>query len=284
MKSQLKFNAITRLLKSAQTVPIRATEQQAAYDRYMQNRRLNGQKMVARNKWYNKALDELSSAPGNFVKAVWDDVTDGTVARNLYHGAKSFANGMTSGALEIPGAVAGGVHAIGSFLGDIFTDNWKDSIDNAGKAYSKTKDYVEENLGFDNYTLGHAKRYIAEQQAKNLEAYAKNNNIDPNNVSGLDRAGLFGINLARSAGEALPATMLLGNAKAGPIMSGLITYDVGADAASNANKDIRYLNDRAPAFQGPRSFGAIDTGKALSELRKNKPTVKLTTDTSRQTK
>lgn len=151
------------------------------------------------------------NAADTFQKAVGDSLVDGdswrTFGKNLSTGAAAMVTGIGQGLAATPGMVGGLVGGVGSL---VTGNGW-------GNGWDKGRDFVD-SIGVGDYNLGTLKTNLADFQRFNRDVYVDTNNIDLNNLSALERAGLYSLDTAAAAGRMIGETA--GFAGAGKVLSG----------------------------------------------------------------
>ena len=201
-----------------------------------------------KNGWRNgyNAADELQTMIGGGLSTLVDGDTWRDFGKNLSTGAAAMVTGVGQGLAAVPGIVGGAVGAVGSGLSG---NGW-------GNGWNAGRNFVD-GIGVGNYNLGTLKSNLADFQRFNRDVYLDNNNIDVNNASALERAGLYGIGTAEAAGKVLGET--LGFGAAGKLMNG------GAKVVSNvAGKVLPRASGAAGAAANTAGTAAGATGTAAN--------------------
>jgi hypothetical protein len=204
-----------------------------------------------KNGWRNgyNAADELQTMIGGGLSTLVDGDTWRDFGKNLSTGAAAMATGVGQGLAAVPGIVGGAVGAVGSGLSG---NGW-------GNGWNAGRNFVDD-IGVGNYNLGTLKSNLADFQRFNRDVYLDNNNIDVNNASALERAGLYGIGTAEAAGKVLGET--LGFGAAGKLMNG------GAKVVSNvAGKVLPRASGAAGAAANTAGTAANTAGAATRAAR-----------------
>lgn len=154
-----------------------------------------------KNGWRNgyNAADELQTAIGGGLSTFVDGDTWSDFGKNLSTGAAAMSTGVAQGLAATPGIIGGLAGGVGSF---VTGNGW-------GNGWNKGRDFVD-NIGVGNYNLGTLKTNLADFQRFNRDVYLDTNNIDVNNASALERAGLYGVDTAGSAGKLIGETLGFG--------------------------------------------------------------------------
>lgn len=224
----------------------------------------------------------------NLRKGFTDTFTDSQTYKDMYHnlesGATSFNNGLASGAIGLVRGVGGAVGAAGKGVATLW--NGKGFLENLSEGWDAGSDAMD-NIGIGDYDIGHARRRIETEQAKNMHDYIERNHLDPNSTMatlGMNMANFAGEGLATAgagvgagkalsaAGKGLQAAGTAGkvgrvanvagkviqgtgntisgmsNYKLGPVMGAVTAYGIGNELADRANQTAELENDIRTGF------------------------------------
>lgn len=120
-------------------------------------------------------------------------------ARNAGHAIAGWGTAGLNGLLSIPGALTGLVGGLGNGIyswatGDGFGKGF-------GEGFTVGKNLIEDHIGFGQYDLGNLRRTLGAASDMAFKHYLSENNIDPRNAKGLDRAAINAFKFTQGIGQ-----------------------------------------------------------------------------------